>query len=134
AIARAFPTRTALIIAPRTAIAGELPTLRWRVARALPAHRRTARRTASARVIARRSAKPSSIATIRCAAARSFTPVGTAIAVAARTIGTIARFGRRRFVLRPLGAEAEALKLAQIEFIEILGGIFLGGRVVHVVG
>jgi hypothetical protein len=30
-----------------------------------------------------------------------------------------------------LCAEAEALKLAQVEFVEILGGIFLGRRVVH---
>ena len=45
----------------------------------------------------------------------------------------LASFGRGGFILGPLGAEAESLKLAQIEFIEILGGIFLGGLVFHVV-
>ena len=35
--------------------------------------------------------------------------------------------------MRPLRAEAEPLKLVQIEFIEIRGRIFFGGVVVHVV-
>jgi hypothetical protein len=36
-------------------------------------------------------------------------------------------------VLGPLGSEAEALELGQIEFIKIRRRIFLGGVVVHVV-
>jgi hypothetical protein len=55
-------------------------------------------------------------------------------AVTSWPLGTIALFGRRRFVLRPLRAETETLELAQIEFVEILGGIFLGWRVVHEIG
>jgi hypothetical protein len=38
-----------------------------------------------------------------------------------------------RLFLRPLRAEAKALKLAQIEFVEIRGRILLGSVVVHVV-
>ena len=49
-------------------------------------------------------------------------------------LGTIALIRRGRFVLRPLRAETETLKLAQIEFVEILGRIFLGWRVVHEIG
>ena len=41
------------------------------------------------------------------------------------------RLARGRFVLGPLGAEAEPLELSEVEFVEILGGIFGGSVVVH---
>jgi hypothetical protein len=46
---------------------------------------------------------------------------------------TISPFGRSRFFLTPLRAKAEALQLAQVEFVEIRGRIFLGSVVVHIV-
>jgi hypothetical protein len=42
-----------------------------------------------------------------------------------------ASFVRSRFVLGPLGAEAETLELSEVEFIKILGGIFVRCGIVH---
>jgi hypothetical protein len=40
-------------------------------------------------------------------------------------------FSSAPFVLGPLGAEAEALELSEVEFVEILGRIFVGCGIVH---
>jgi hypothetical protein len=79
-------------------------------------------RTAEAAAIAARGSPAGTTATV-------------ASVIATRTIRAgfaFATLGRGRFVLSPLRAEAEPLKLGQIEFIEIRGRIFLGGVVVHV--
>jgi hypothetical protein len=80
-------------------------------------------------------------ATRRTPESPAVTPIGhasraiTAI-FATRTITaafTVATVACGRLLLGPLRAEAEALKLAQIEFIEIRRRILLGSVVVHVV-
>ena len=65
--------------------------------------------------------------------ARTVPSIGTFAVLSLRTIALLAALRGSSFILRPLGAEAKSLQLAQVEFVEILGRIFLGGRVVHVV-
>jgi hypothetical protein len=52
------------------------------------------------------------------------------VIVTARTV-ILTPFPSAGFVLGPLGAEAEALELSEVEFIEILGRIFVGCGIVH---
>ena len=71
-----------------------------------------------------RTAKPTTVTPIRCTAGITPRPVVAALA-AAPLIGS-------RFVLHPRGAEAEAVQLAQIDFIQVCGrGFLLGSVVVH---
>jgi hypothetical protein len=107
----------------RTTVAGKFPPLaaaaRWPIARS------TSAAPAAIATGASRSPKGPTIPPIRGAAATTLAPRPfTSLFMPIRRGGLL---------LRPLRAEAKALQLAQIEFVEIRGRIFLGGVVVHVI-
>ena len=107
----------------RAAIAGKLPPVSRRS--------RTCRTARSSACLSRSSSgttEGSPIAPIGGATSWAVTPI-----FATRTLPSLIVSGRGRFFLRPLRAEAEALELAQIEFVEIRRRILLGSVVVHVV-
>src|SRR5262249_12021304 len=91
--------------------------------------RRHSRRSALASCRARWPTKRPPIPSIRTCGA--FPPLFAARPLA--PLIAVTPVGRGRLFLRPLRAKAEALQLAQIEFVEIRGRILLGSVVVHVV-
>jgi hypothetical protein len=90
-------------------------TRRW-IGRSGVARRSVRPRT---RRLSERAAVSANLAT-GCAA----TAVWTALAIIPTWTIIAPHLARGRFVLGPLGAEAEPLELSEIEFVEILGRIF----------
>ena len=118
---------TAAGIAARAAAAGILAALGRAATWAGRSTGRAFTRTAGTG----RFAKGATIAIHGRTTTRPITTVVSTRSVSARIAFATVRGGR--FFLRPLRAEAEPLKLVQIEFVEIRGRIFFGGVVVHVV-
>jgi hypothetical protein len=129
AVASAAPLTTAAITAFAPGAASEISATLPRPAIAGILAAFAASTSAAASWTAWRAARATFPWTGRPAKRPPITAVGRATGTFASIIATRtlpAAVSRGGLLLRPLRAEAEALELAEIEFVEILGRIFLG--------